>query len=402
MVQLVVSNLLIKRLQKHFVKSLHPDLDIVSLVKELSLRSVLICAVSVALLALYSVVWLQFAYSPTAKRSDFMIYYSAGRAPLRKLYNIQVQRELQTVEGSPFPVSGGVMPYNHTPIFVPLLHLLVDEDYVGSYLRWTVFLWLAALVCALVVFRMTDDLALAFAALSFYPIFVAILRGHDTILLLLGVLLCAHLLSVQRDWLAGIALSLTTIKPHIAIFLALPIIVRPKAFLSFCAASTILALYSVLLVGISGVSDFLKLIRISAAGEISGMHPLDMYNLLGLMERAGVHPNAARPVAWLIFFLSAILMLIVWKRNPSDPPFALTMLLAVVTSPHLHEHDLALLLVTYVTLSKPNALFLLVSSLALAAPDIISSKRQFAVAYLLMVVLLTISIKDLRHARTAT
>jgi hypothetical protein len=249
---------------------------------------------------------------------------------------------------------------------------------------------------------MTDDLALAFAALSFYPNFVAILRGHDTILLLLGGLLCAHLLSVQRDWLAGVALSLTTIKPHFAIFLALPLIVRPKAFLGFCAASTILALYSVLLIGISGVSDFLQLIRISAAGEIFGMHPLDMYNLLGLMERAGIHHDVARPVAWLIFFLSAIVMLVVWKRSPLNPPFALTMLLAVVTSPHLHQHDLALLLITFVTLSKPSALFLLVSSLALAGPDMVSNQRQFAVAYVLMGALLTISIKDLRHVRTAT
>lgn len=371
--------------------------------KELSLRSVIICAVSVAILTLYSIVWLPFAESSSAKRSDFMIYYSAGRLPLSKLYNIEAQRQLQTgVVGSPFPVEGGVMPFNHTPILVPLLHLLVNDDYAASYLRWTALLWLAAFVCALLVFRMTDDLALAFAALSFYPVFVSVLRGHDTVFLLLGGLLCAHLLSIRRDWLAGIALSLTTIKPHIAIFLAVPIIVRPKAFLGFCVASALLALYSVLLIGTSGGYDFLDLIKISAVGEMFGMHPLAMYNLLGLMERAGVSPDAARPVAWLIFLLSAILMLVVWKRSPLHPPFALTMLLAVVTSPHLHEHDLALLLVTFVTLSKPNALFLLVSSLALAASSIISNNRQFAVAYLLMGALLTISIKDVHHARTAT
>jgi len=354
-------------------------------------------------LALYLIVWLPFGGSSDAKRSDFMIYYSAGSVPVSKLYNIEAQRELQTrVVGSPFPVEGGVMPFNHTPIFVPLLHLLVNDDYAASYLRWTALLWLVAFVCALLIFRMTGDVALAFAAGSFYPLFISVLLGHDTVFLLLGCLLCAHLLSLRKDLLAGIALSLTTLKPHFAIFLAVPLIVRPKAFFGFCAASTLLAIYCMLLVGTRGVSDYLTLLRISAGGEVFGMHPLAMFNLLGLMERAGVSPDVARPVAWIIFLLAAISVLVVWKRNPLNPPFALTMLLAVVTSPHLHAHDLALLLVSFATLSKPHAIFLLVSSQALAVLNMISSKWQFAVAYLLMGALLIMSIKDVRHPGTAT
>jgi hypothetical protein len=198
------------------------------------------------------------------------------------------------------------------------------------------------------------------------------------------------------------ALSLTTLKPHFAIFLAVPLIVRPKAFLGFCAASALLALCSVLLVGTGGVSDFLTLLRISARGEMFGMRPLIMFNLLGLMERAGVSPDFARPVAWAVFSLSAILLLVIWKWNPSNPPFALTVLLAVFTSPHLHGHDLALLLVSFATLSNPNPLFLLVSSLALATLNVIPNNWQFAVVYLLMGALLAMSIKDLHRPGTAT
>jgi hypothetical protein len=354
-------------------------------------------------LALYVTVWLSFAGSSVAKRSDFMIYYAAGRLPLSDLYDIDAQRELETrVAGSPLPVKGGVLPFNHTPVFVPLLHLLVTDDYAASYLRWTALLWLVALGCALLIFRMTGDVTLAFAAASFYPLFTYIQQAHDTVFLLLGILLCAHLLSLRKDWLAGIALSLTTLKPHFAIFLAIPLIVRPKAFLGFCAASILMALYSVLLVGTQGVSDFLTLLRISAGGEMFGMRPLSMFNLLGLMERVGVNPETARPVAWVMFFLSAFFLLFVWKRNLSKPPFALTMLLAVFTSPHLHGHDLALLLVIFATLSNPNALFLLVSSLVLIVLSIISTSWQFAVAYLLMGALLIMSIKDVRQPSTAT
>jgi len=366
-------------------------------VKRLSLLDVFICTVSAALLAFYFTVWLFFAGNPAAKRSDFMIYYAAGTLPLSKLYNIDAQREVQTsVMGSPFPIEGGVLPFNHTPVLVPLLHLVVDDDYAASYLRWTALLWLAAFVSAVVVIKMTGDVALAFATISFYPLFTYIQQGHDTVFMLLGVLLCAYMLSLQNDFLAGIALSLTALKPHFAIFIAIPLIAKPKAFLGFCIAAVSLAFYSVLLVGTKGVAEFLAILRISAGGEGFGMRPLLMLNLLGLMERAGVSSDVARPVGWAVFVVTAILLLLVWKRNPSKPPLAVTLLLAVFTSPHLHGHDLALLVITFITLSKPNAVLLIVSSLALLSLSISSTNWLFVFAYFLMLVLLILSIRDIR------
>jgi len=368
-------------------------------VKHLSLRGYLICGVSVALLLLYVGVWFSFAHSSVAKRSDFIIYYTTARVPLAKLYNIDAQREIQTnVLGSPFPVTGGVMPFNHTPVFVPLMHLLVNDDYAASYLRWTSILWLALLVCAFVIFRMTGDVAFALAAASFYPLFTYVQQAHDTIFLLLGILLGAHLMSLRKDFLAGVALSLTTLKPQFAVFLALPLIVRPRAFLGFCAASTLWLLYSVMLVGTQGVSNYLRVLKMSASGEVFGVRPLEMFNLLGLMERAGVGPNVARPIAWATFFLVSVSLVFIWKRSRSKPPFALTTLLAVFTSPHLMGHDLALLLVCFSTLEKPNALFLLGSSLALLTASIIFAGHwQFTIAYLLMGALLALSINDIRQ-----
>jgi hypothetical protein len=391
---------------RNFRVLIHRDLDIVTLVKQLSARSVIICAVSVSLLGLYLAVWFSFAHSSAAKRSDFIIYYSAGRLPLSKLYDVDANREVQTtVAGSLLPVVGGAMPFNHTPVFVPLLHVLVDDDYAASYLRWTALLWLAALTCSVLVYRITGDVALALAAFSFYPLFTYIQQAHDTVFLLLGILLGAHLLSLGRDFLAGLALSLAMLKPHFAIFLAVPLIVRPRAFTGFCVASIVLALYSVLLVGAQGVSNFVTLLRISAGGVGFGVHPLLMLNLLGLMERMGVSPDVARPVAWVVFFLSAVFLLAVWKRSPLNPPFALTVLLAVFTSPHLYGHDLALLLVSFATLRKPYPLFLVVTSLALVVLNISSlnispSKWQFAAAYILMGALMAMSIKDLRRSNT--
>jgi hypothetical protein len=132
-----------------------------------------------------------------------------------------------------------------------------------------------------------------------------------------------------------------------------------------------------------------------------GVRPLMMFNLLGVMERVGVSPQIARPVSWIVFLLAAIAVLALWKRNPFNPPFALTVLLAVFTSPHLLRHDLALLLVSFATLAKPKALFLQVSSVALVVLTVMSSNWQFAAVYLLMGGLLAMSIKDIRHPDTA-
>jgi len=332
-----------------------------------------------------------------------MIYYTAGKLPFSKLYNIEAQRELQnTVTGAPFPVEGQVLPFNHTPVFVPLLHVLMTDDYASSYLRWTAILWLAAFACMFMVFRMTGDATVALAAGSFYPLFIYIQQAHDTVFLLLGLLLGAHLLLQRKDVLAGLALALMTLKPHFAIFLAIPLIARPKALLGFCAGSAALAAYSILLIGTNGVSDFIALLKISAGGEMFGVRPLWMFNLLGLMERAGVRPEIARPVAWVVFFLTAVGLLVLWRRNSLKPPFALTVLLAVFTSPHLYQHDLALMLASFATLSKPNALFILASSLALIVLNIIPNNSRFPVVYLFMGVVLIMSIEDLRRLRSTT
>ncbi len=379
------------------------DPDIVVGVKRPSPLSILICAVSVALLAFYLALWLSFARSIPAKRSDFVIYYTAGSLPFSKLYNIEAQREVETkVTGSPFPVAGEVLPFNHTPVFVPLLHLLVNDNYASSYLRWTALLWVAAFLCVFLIFKMTGDAPLAFAAGSFYPLFTYIQQGHDTVFLLLGLLLGAHLLSLRKDLLAGFVLSLATLKPHFAIFLAIPLIARPKAFLGFFAGSTLLAVYSIVLIGTKGASDYLGILTVSATGEMFGVRPLMMANLLGLMERSGVNPSTARPIAWVVFFLTAAGLLVVWKRNSSRPPFALTVLLAVFTSPHLYGHDIALLLGSFATVSKSNALLLLVSSMALISSNIIPNNLQFVVMYIFMTAVLIMSITDVRRLATAS
>ena len=106
--------------------------------------------------------------------------------------------------------------------------------------------------------RTGDRLFLTFAgAFLFFPTFSGLMNGQDDALLLLGAALCLAGLRSGRDVEAGLGLSLTTIRPQIALFLAIPFLFRrQKIFLGFAAGAAALGLLSLALVGLDGIADF--------------------------------------------------------------------------------------------------------------------------------------------------
>ena len=369
--------------------------------KRIDLLSVLFCCVCIGLIAAYITVWLPFAHDRMAKRADFLIYFTAANLPSDQIYNIDAQRNVQIKTlGSPVPIKGDVLPFNHAPVLLPLMRVLIDENYESSYRRWTLVLWLVMVSCAVLVYFISENVLIALASLSFYPVFISIMKGHDTAFVLLGLLLFTYLLKREKDLLAGIALSLTILKPHLAIFIAVPLITRPKALLGFSTASIILGLYSWFLVGMRGAADFVSMLRMSASGDQLEMRTLAMFNLLGLLERAGMTHENARVIAWGVFILCSALILFLWFRNRTNPPIALTVLLALFTSPHLHGHDLALLVVCFATLRNFPPVLVLASSVLLAMLDIKWTNWRYSAAQIVMIVILVAVLKEGRLRKT--
>ena len=126
---------------------------------------------------------------------DFSIFYTAGQILHEgrgfELYNDIIQEDVQR-SFSPIGLEkrGSILPYNHPPfeaiIFVPFVRL----SYLGAYLAWLA-VNLGLTFALLVVLR--NNLAILgkaplylwlLAGLGFFPIFIALLQGQDSILVL--------------------------------------------------------------------------------------------------------------------------------------------------------------------------------------------------------------------------
>jgi hypothetical protein len=109
-------------------------------------------------------------------------------------------------------------------------------DYHPAYLGFAAFLFLLAaaglpsLGCALKKNGWPRGQVFVTLAgvLLFEPLFISVLKGQDSALLLLGGLLWFCGLTRNNDRLAGLGLSLTLIRPQIAILLAVPFLFRQR------------------------------------------------------------------------------------------------------------------------------------------------------------------------------
>jgi hypothetical protein len=319
---------------------------------------------ALALLAvLYVTFWLSLLKQPALGGVDFLILYTAGRifrfGELPRLYNLELQQRIQTPIVGPDFVPGGPLPFNHPPYMAPLLGVIAVEDYTVAFVGWSVLLLLTLVLCGWVVaswmsdggWRSREAWLAGAGCLLFYPVFISVLKGQDTAFVLLGLLLWGRTMAQGRNRWAGLALALVTMRPQIALALALPtLFARPRAFGWFAAGSAALGLYTLLLIGWDGCLEFFHLLRVSASGEGLGMNQAAMYNLLGTLLRAipYVDHAALRVVAWSGFLAGIGLLCWRWRRcgpRLDAQEIGLAVVLAVFLSPHLHYHDLSLLVV---------------------------------------------------------
>jgi hypothetical protein len=329
---------------------------------------VIIIAGLVLQVAWYGLLWSRMAIQPELSRpTDFSIFYTAGRiaaaGQISQIYNIQSQLEVQEkLLGYAFPISK-LLPFNHPPLLVPILQLISTQDYMASYWRW-VLIMLCFLVASMLVI---NELLRAvqwdrgsrrlfiLCCVFFYPIFVGLLKGQDSAFLLLGVVIWFYGLVTKKDALAGLGLALTVIRPQIALVLAVPFLFnRQRVWRWFCGGAAILGLYSLALVKFEGVRDFINLLKISAVGQGFGMHQNAMFNFTGMALRIlpQVNINGVHIVAWGLFLAAAVGLSVWWKVSPEIRfhQIVLAVALSVFAAPHLHYHDLILLLVPVIGL----------------------------------------------------
>jgi hypothetical protein len=364
-----------------------------------------------SLFAAYAGLWLRFINDPVERTgSDFIAFYSAGRVAqehgLSKVYEPELQQNVQQ-EQVGFPlVQGQVLLYNHLPFLLPVLYGVVNGDYVGSFYRWAALL--VVVYCAsLVILGWALDasgvdrqtrILLSISSFLFLPLFFSLMNGQDTAILLLGTALWLYGLNTKKESLAGLGLSLTTVRPQLSLMLAIPMLFsHRKVFLTYVLGAGFLAALSVLIVGLDGARAYINILLISASGEWHGMKEQAMMNLIGILTRIWGTSNAdgIRLFGWVIYGMTLVALIFLWTKQklPIENRIGLTVIVSLFTSPHLHFHDLTLLLIPLYALllsghlKKFTATASPIAASLLLLVSNITPVLQYTTPYLLMLIL---------------
>ena len=187
------------------------------------------------------------------------------------------------------------------------------------------------------------------STLSFLPLYISLWQGQDTAFLFLGVAFWCIGILKKQDWLIGVGIAFATVRPHISIALALPPLIRhSKSWWRYLLPTGMLAITSVIMLDFKGTAEFINLLLISSEGNWFGMNLAAMLNLLGLFLRIFQlsDSDTISIIGWLIYLTSLALICTLWKFSKMEDVrlISLTILIACITAPHLHLHDLTLLI----------------------------------------------------------
>ena len=331
--------------------------------KHINFRRVFVIAGLTTLVIIYATLWLQMISSPAQRTgADFMVFFTAGRISQingsAHVYDTLLQQTIQQAVVGFQLAPGQVLIYNHVPYLIPILKVVISGNYVASFYRWAVLLLVLTMAGMVLLvgilrragWRQAETWLMAAGMITFFPLFVSLLNGQDTAFTFLGLCLYLAGFLTGRDWLAGVGLALTIIRPQVTVLLAVPFLFRrQKVFGWFCLAGGVLGGISLAAVGEEGLRGFLNLLLVSASGEWYGLKEQLMVNLVGLLWRIapGLGANLIHWTGWVVYGITLIGLCILWRRTRliTETQIGLAIVLAVFTVPHLHYHDLTLLLV---------------------------------------------------------
>ncbi len=383
--------------------------------KRVDFRRIFLVTGLASLLIVYAVLWVRM-FTNHAERtgSDFISAYTAGRVARlwggEHVYDLALQQTVQAQVVGFDLAPGQVLMFNHPPYLVPLLAALMDGDYQASLVRYAlvmVALYGGTLALAGRLLRRAgwgkNEIALALAGMAtFYPLFVSLLNTQDTALMALGAALWLFGLLTGRDWLAGLGLALTSVRPHVTVVLAAPFLFRRRAVFGwFALGGAALGLVALLAVGVEGLKAYAGILLTAAGGEFYGMQEAAMVNLVGLLWRVapGLGGETIRLTGWIVYGLAIAALCLLWRRSlqVEEKRAALAAALAIFAAPHLHYHDLTLLLIPLLSLlmvsvrggfwrARDAGLAPLAASLALLFGSLVPGLK-YNLPYLLMLLL---------------
>ena len=293
---------------------------------------------------------------------DFTVLYTGGMILRQglgpRLYDATTQQRVQEEFAGSMDSRRGPLPYIHPPfealIFVPLTRL----SYRGAFLLWDLLNVLALFKVALILRRHLELLLrapvwkLVLSFLAFFPVFICLLQGQDSVLLLLFCALAYGALKKERDVLAGCWLAMAALKPQVALPLLLLLVLwrRQRVALGFSLVAVVLGAISFVLIGWQGVLRYPGYaVEVARTPSWGGVPAALMPNLRGLIE-GWPWELPAILLAAIVATASAALFFLFAKKGrvashaPFDLQFSMAVVVAVFVSWHTNAHDLSLLI----------------------------------------------------------
>jgi hypothetical protein len=306
--------------------------------------------------------------------SDFLTFYSAGQLyaggrdgsayDLDRLRSVQLSDAPQLRADNGWLEAGGVKPYKNPPWFLPLLGMLAQFSFpvaflLSSALQAGVYGMILAITAGQAARRALPIAAATWVALAlgYYHVWEGFQESQlPSYVVALTFALGLILLRRGRSGSAGAVLALLTIKPQYvpAVVLFLGVTRQWRALVGLALGCVALGLASLALIGLDGVRLFVDSnVQLALAPpELYFANYQWMFNWRALLERVFAASRVQGPiVAGQVVLILATWAVAAWAwARPASRGswrwdlgvlvLALTMVLA---NPHVHGHDLVLL-----------------------------------------------------------
>lgn len=318
---------------------------------------------SVALLFGLSVAYVALLHdraitADTIKTGDFIAYYAGAHLVVTghasHLYDFGALSRLQTSLLHPLVVREAILlPYLYPSFLAVLMAPLAALPYTFAYVLWLTVNCIAMVGAMFVLEKYSgltgrSAMVARLASIASLPVLLSLFNGQTSIVLLALFTLCFMAARSNHDLLAGAALALATIKvqyvfPFLLIFL---IMRRWRLLAAFAVSGLALLTLPMTFLGTSLNGGYLNsLLKATSWQSQYGYAPARNDSLSGFLQLLLTSgPSNLIRLTFSLILVTALCWA-AWRSNSLDGPFGLAVTLALLISPHVLTHDLALLLI---------------------------------------------------------
>jgi hypothetical protein len=274
-----------------------------------------------------------------AVRNDFRLMYGAAVDTLHNgyghLYDLAAQKAAVEGLGPGFYWSAFLNP----PPLVWLVTPLTALPFSVAIILWSLLIFGALALTWYLVAPGTLLTRVAFGAmwLGLFPVAFGLMVGQPVALVAVAVAGCWWLAERDRPVLAGLALSLVAVKPQLALFVPLCLLVAGHArlFVSLAVVTLVVGLICVALLGQDGLLRYRD-----ALGLASGWTITRGYAVSGLI---GTGPQLY--VAQALALVAAVAAAWRWRHTGTAVPIAAGIIGSLLFTPYVGFQDFAMLVV---------------------------------------------------------